>query len=288
MNMRQRSDQLEILDQADIPFEDIRQNMAELDTINTLLGGHAITVSGIRKILNTTLSGRQEAAGTRPLHICEIGCGGGDNLRAIAISLGKEMGGNRLVAVRGKLAVGENRLEAVGSRLRLTGIDLKPECIRYARDRWVGDAEVEWVVSDFRDFRFAEKPDIIFSSLFCHHFKDSDVAEIFRWSAENSRLGFFMNDLQRHPLAYHSIALLTKLFSKSYLVKNDAPLSVARGFSRNELEQMLRLGIQDLNMQTDIRWKWAFRWLLTAMHAPQSKSGTEQGHGHRHESGTIK
>jgi SAM-dependent methyltransferase len=253
MNMRQRSDQLEILDQTGIPFEDIRQNMAELDTINTLLGGHAITVSGIRRILNTLRVDGQEAVATKPLHICEIGCGGGDNLRAIAVSLGKEKGGNKL--------------EDGGGRLRLTGIDLKPECIRYARDRWVSDAEVEWVVSDFRDFRFAEKPDIIFSSLFCHHFKDPDVAEIFRWSAENSRLGFFMNDLQRHPLAYHSIALLTKLFSKSYLVKNDAPLSVARGFSRNELARMLQLGIRDIPMQTNIGWKWAFRWLLTAVHA---------------------
>jgi 2-polyprenyl-3-methyl-5-hydroxy-6-metoxy-1,4-benzoquinol methylase len=159
------------------------------------------------------------------------------------------------------------RFGAEGSRLKLTGIDLKEECIRYARDRWVGDAEVAWVVSDFRDHRFAEKPDIIFSSLFCHHFKDKEVAEIFRWSAENSRLGFFMNDLQRHPLAYHSIALLTRLFSKSYLVKNDAPLSVARGFKREELAKILQNGMKDASMQTSIAWKWAFRWLLTAVHA---------------------
>jgi len=265
---------LEILDQTGIPFEDIRQNMAELDAINTLLGGHDITVSGIRKILNAFRTDGQEPLRTHPLHICEIGCGGGDNLRAVAMAIAKKAGGNRQEDMGNtpnerswRNVEGGNRPKIGGGMLRLTGIDLKPECIRYARDRWVGDAEVEWVVSDFRDHQFTEKPDIIFSSLFCHHFKDPEVAEIYRWSAGNSRLGFFMNDLQRHPLAYHSIGLLTKLFSKSYLVKNDAPLSVARGFKRDELERILQAGIQDIPMQTAIAWKWAFRWLLTAVHA---------------------
>jgi hypothetical protein len=107
----------------------------------------------------------------------------------------------------------------------------------------------------------------VFSSLFCHHFDDAGVSEVFRWSAENSRLGFFMNDLHRHPLAYHAIALLTKAFSRSYLVKNDAPLSVARGFSRAELAEYLRAADGPVDsMHTEIEWAWAFRWLITCRH----------------------
>ena len=56
---------------------------------------------------------------------------------------------------------------------------------------------------------------------------------------ETAKHGFFINDLHRHPLAYHSIRILTSLFSKSYLVKNDAPLSVLRGFKKKELEDLL-------------------------------------------------
>jgi len=43
MNFRTRSNQPELLDGNDIPFEDIRRNMRELDIINSWLGGHAIT-----------------------------------------------------------------------------------------------------------------------------------------------------------------------------------------------------------------------------------------------------
>jgi len=76
----------------------------------------------------------------------------------------------------------------------------------------------------------------------------------------NARSGWFINDLHRHYLAYHSIRWLTKWFSKSYLVKNDAPLSVLRGFNRREWLELLR--------QADVRhgkvqWKWAFRWLIS-------------------------
>jgi SAM-dependent methyltransferase len=208
--------------------------MYELDRINTLLGGHDITIRGIRKLCGDA----------RELHVCEIGCGGGDNLRAIYRWAGKK-----------------------GIRLRATGIDIKPECIRYARERNPDLPGAVWICSDYRMAILHEKPDIVFSSLFCHHFDDAGVSEVFRWSAENSRLGFFMNDLHRHPLAYHAIALLTKAFSRSYLVKNDAPLSVARGFSRAELAEYLRAADGPVDsMHTEIEWAWAFRWLITCRH----------------------
>jgi 2-polyprenyl-3-methyl-5-hydroxy-6-metoxy-1,4-benzoquinol methylase len=232
-NLKKRSYQPEWLDSPDIPFADIRRNMYELDVINTLLGGHNITIRGIRKL----------AAGARELHVCETGCGGGDNLRAI-----------QRWAIRSGIA------------LRVTGIDIKPECIRYARERNSELPGAEWIISDFRNVHFTEKPDIIFSSLFCHHFNDAGVTEIFRWSVENSRLGFFMNDLHRHSLAYHSIGLLTRLISRSYLVKHDAPLSVARGFARSELQQHLGIALQGMDIVSEIEWAWAFRWLLTARH----------------------
>ncbi|OYW74945.1 MAG: hypothetical protein B7Z27_08945, partial [Sphingobacteriia bacterium 32-37-4] len=79
---------------------------------------------------------------------------------------------------------------------------------------------------------------------------------------KNALVGHFINDLQRHYLAYHSIKLLTIAFSNSYLVKNDAPLSVLRGFSKEELESMFaEAGIT----RYDIQWKWAFRWLVCAI-----------------------
>ena len=82
-----------------------------------------------------------------------------------------------------------------------------------------------------------------------------------QWMQRNSNIGFFINDLHRNTLAYYSIRILTRWFSKSYLVKNDAPLSVLRGFKKNEWEAIMQqAGIQHYS----IEWKWAFRWLITA------------------------
>ncbi len=224
MNLSERSYDKELLDQDDIPFEDIKQNLKELNTINTLLGGHNITLSGIKQLLPDTED---------EIHIVEIGCGGGDNLAYLQKKLANK-------------------------RLRYTGIDLKDTCIAFAKKTY---PNINFIVNDYRAAQFDTKPDIIFSSLFCHHFADDQLVEQFSWMQEHAEVGFVINDLQRHPLAYNAIKLLTKLFSKSYLVKNDAPLSVARGFKKNELSQLL---INAGTKSFKICWKWAFRYLVVA------------------------
>lgn len=230
VNLETRDYTKELLDEEQIPFADIQQNMKELNIINTYLGGHAVTISGVQKILdrfpdNTTIT------------ICEIGCGGGDNLLAIA-----KWCGSKNIPVS------------------FIGIDIKPACISYAKIQ-CGTLNAEWITSDYISADFTnKKPDIIFSSLFCHHFKEDELVPMLQWMKANAAKGFFINDLQRHSLAYHSIKLITKLFSKSYLVKNDAPLSVARGFTTKEWKQLLNwAGIESYSLQ----WKWAFRYLVT-------------------------
>ncbi len=226
-----RSYQKELLDRDDIPFDDIKQNMKELDFINTYLGGHQITLAGLKLLLKKTIA--------QKITICEIGCGGGDNLRVIKNWCSKK-----------KIAV------------KLIGIDINPNCIEYSRSRKENE-EIEFITSDYRSASFDQKPDIIFSSLFCHHFTNEGLQQQFIWMKEQSQLGFFVNDLHRHFLAYYSIKILSSIFSKSYLVKNDAPLSVLRGFSKKEL----RNSISQVNIhQLQLQWKWAFRWLLIFHH----------------------
>ena len=73
INLRQRSYQKELMDGKDIPFEAMAQTLKELNIVNTRLGGHAITISGVRQLIKDK----------EKVSICEIGCGGGDNLFAI-------------------------------------------------------------------------------------------------------------------------------------------------------------------------------------------------------------
>ena len=226
MNLKTRSYQKELLDADGIPFEDIKRNMQELDFINTKLGGHAISKKGL-----AALSGEK-----KQIHICEIGCGGGDNLLAL-----------------------QRFCRQKNIHATFTGIDIKLACIEFASTRQTLQQHTTWVVSDYAKVVFDSKPDVIFSSLFCHHFTHEELISQVQWMKENSIAGFFINDLQRHWLAYYSIKILTGLFSKSYLVKNDAPLSVARGFTRKDWRQIFALGgIKNYSIQ----WKWAFRYLI--------------------------
>jgi SAM-dependent methyltransferase len=225
-----RSADRELIDEPGIPASDWFTCLKELDTVNTLLGGHAITVEGVRRLLPKT---------QRRIIIAEIGCGGGDNLNAIYRR--------------------NNKLDA-----HYIGIDINKACTEYASENCRAIPSSHFICSDFRHVEFGEtKPDIIFNSLFCHHFSDADLVETLRWMHSNSRLGFFINDLQRHPVAFHSISILTSIFSRSYLVKHDAPISVMRGFRKAEWQRLMSAaGIK----QFEIQWRWAFRYLVLFAH----------------------
>src|SRR5688572_12574095 len=104
MNFMRRSYQAELIDDPAIPFPEIQQNLRELDMINTWLGGHAISIKGLKRILT-----HFRGAGDKHWQICEIGCGGGDNMHALASW-----------CVGHKINAG------------FTGVDINQHCIEYA------------------------------------------------------------------------------------------------------------------------------------------------------------
>jgi len=229
IDLSQRSYQKELMDAPDVPFAAMAQTLKELNSINTLLGGHAITISGVKQLLDT-------APVKNNILICEIGCGGGDNLFAI-----------KKYCDRNNIAV------------QFIGIDMSSACTAFAQQQYP-QLDCEWICSDYAKVDLTQRqPDIIFSSLFCHHFTDEQLVQMLLWLKANAK-SFFINDLQRHWLAYYLIKYLTRFFSKSYLVKNDACLSVARSFRKADWEKIFAAaGIDGYN----IKWKWAFRYLVT-------------------------
>ena len=226
IDLSQRSYEKELMDADHIPFADMAQTLKELNIVNTRLGGHAITISGIKHLI----------ADRSTVSVCEIGCGGGDNLFAI----------DRYCR--------DQKIEVT-----FTGIDINPECTRYAKQQYP-QLSCNWICSDYAEVEFKnEMPDIIFSSLFCHHFTDEQLVFMLQWLRRNSKRGFFINDLHRHWLAFYLIKYITKYFSKSYLVKHDASLSVARSFRKNDWERLFAdAGVAE----PVIFWRWAFRYLV--------------------------
>jgi hypothetical protein len=226
-----RSNKKELLDASDIPFTDILRNMQELNTVNHLLGGHSITCEG----LNSIIKRKSKPDPEQPWTVCEIGCGNGNNLVVL-----------HNWCIRNKIPVS------------FIGIDINQNCIA-AAESTTAALKPQLIVGDYRKVIFGKKPDVIFSSLFCHHFTDEELCEQLNWMKNNCTEGSFINDLQRHPFAYFSIKALTRIFSRSYLVKNDAPLSVLRGFTSSEWKRILVTARID---NFYLKWKWAFRWLI--------------------------
>lgn len=224
---RYRSSEAELMDAPDVPKNLLFRNLYELDLINRLLGGHSITLTGIKKLITDK---------NKTYHVVDIGCGGGDTMVAIARWARRN-----------------------DYKVIITGVDINVHAITYAKQYCRDFNEIITLESDYRDFlKIAKDVDVVHCSLFCHHLKEDELVELFGY-LKNASEGFVINDLQRHWFAYHSIKLLTRWFSSSALVKNDAALSVLRGFTKDELLYLLdKAGVSNATAL----WKWAFRYLV--------------------------
>ena len=229
MDFNKRSQLPEMLDAPDIPQEALFINLRELESINALLGGHAVSLKGLEQLLTK---------GDKTCSIIDLGCGGGDLLYAI-----------------------QQWAKRKGIEVRLAGLDAKPEAFDYIRKRFPSLAGMDCYPIAFEQAAdIVPQYDIAIAALVHHHLYDSDLNQLLRLM-HTARRGLVINDLHRHPFAYHSIRWLTALLSGSTLVKHDAPLSVAKAFSKQDL--MLALKEADIDNFT-ISWQWAFRWLVVA------------------------
>lgn len=229
MLLQFRSEEKEYLDNSDIETKDLYQNLTELDTINKHLGGYKASRKGLSTILET-----------HTVHtILDIGFGGGDSIKQLS-----------------KLADKKN------IKLFFYGVDYKKDCIKYAENNLYLVINKQLICSDYRNIsnELLKKVDVIHCSLFLHHLSNDEIISLFEFGKSN-RCIILANDLHRHWFAYFSIKFLTQIFSKSWLVKNDAPISVKRGFKKNELISLIsQAGFTNYS----VKWSWAFRYIITA------------------------
>jgi 2-polyprenyl-3-methyl-5-hydroxy-6-metoxy-1,4-benzoquinol methylase len=252
MSLRKRSAEPEIMDDLDCHGDVVDQTLRELEVINRLLGGDHVTIEGIKKLLNSRKTNRTvDTEGTervavntqrgkqdlRSVMIGDLGCGGGD-LAVKMVKWGRQH----------------------GVSIDVEGIDANPHIVNFAKRNCKDFKEISFHALDVFSAEFkSKKYDITTATLFIHHFTDEQLVELFKSMKDQSRLGVVINDIHRHTLSYHSIKWLTSLFSRSAMVKFDAPLSVRRAFRKDELIAILKsAGISNYSLN----WRWAFRWQL--------------------------
>lgn len=227
-DLSKRSSGEEIMDDLQGSGENLYQALRELEIINHLLGGNEVTIEGIGYLLRGVRP-------LKPIHIVDIGCGSGDQLKLIRKWLDKK------------------KMEGV-----LTGIDANPNVVKYAVAHTEASSRIKYeslnIFSDeFKNRQF----DIVTGTLFFHHFTTEQLTAFFTQLRKQVSVGLVINDIHRHWFSYYSIKWLTRLFSRSPMVKHDAPQSVLRAFKKDELLEILNHSGLDYSL---IRWRWAFRW----------------------------
>ena len=213
----------EMMDAPSVPDDQVDRALKELSAINRWLGGHRVSRLGVARLIGSVPS-------DQPVSVLDVGAGGSDLPRALA---------------------------PLGRRFEVTSLDLNFHACLRAGEQSPPVAAVNGSAFSlpFRDRSF----DIAHMSLFMHHCTDAEAQTLLVNLSRVARRGIVINDLHRHVIAYAGIAMLTGIFSRSALVRNDAPVSVLRGFLRSEIHTLLPPGLES---STSISRHWAFRWCV--------------------------
>lgn len=225
-----RSDEREIMDDFTLAGKALRVNLDILASINKWLGGNQVSLSGIQKLI-------KDFPKDKELVIVDLGCGNGDMLRRVS-KLGKKL----------------------GYKFKLMGIDANNDSVQYAKLLSLGFDNVNYCRMNIFSDEFKKlNYDIALSTLFLHHLDDQEIIDKLSLLIDQANIGIVINDLHRSKLAYFLFNIIS-FFINNKIIRNDGLVSIRRGFKKRELETFAK----QLQVKSDITWKWAFRyqWIM--------------------------
>lgn len=229
--LAERSHKKELMDDLSIGYEEFEETLSQLELLNQITGAYAPTLEAIRFFLKKHHQNKKQA-----LRILDIGCGYGDTLRKI-----------------------HHWAQSQDLKIELTGIDLNPWAKQAASFVTSKASPIRFITEDIFKLKVTRPYHIIINSLLTHHLTDAELIKMLQWMNHHAAYGWFINDLHRHPAPYFFIKYFVKLLRFNRLIKNDAPLSVARAFVARDWRDLSRRA--QLNPQKlKIRWYWPFRW----------------------------
>ena len=186
-------------------YEDFYACLRDLDRCNRLTLAYRPTLDFLQRVRRVD----------GPLHIVDVGCGGGDMLRRV------ERWARR------------QRVE-----VRLVGIDLNPYAARAAREWTAARSAIEWVTGDA--YCYMGPVDVVLSSLFAHHLEDAELVRFLRWMDSTARVGWFVNDLVRERVPHDLFGVLAGVMRWHRFVRHDGPVSFRRALREEDWERLLR------------------------------------------------
>jgi 2-polyprenyl-3-methyl-5-hydroxy-6-metoxy-1,4-benzoquinol methylase len=198
----------EMLDAGVGTDDDVSENLADLRFINRRLGGAGVVLDALER----GLQGETPQA----LSLLDIGTGSADIPNAVS-----------------------SRWRSAGIQSHIAALDLSGRNLRIARSRLGIEPGIELVQGDAMNLPFAPKSfDFVTASLFLHHFTESEIRVLLAGFVRTARKSVIVNDLARSFVPYYFFRLFGRLFTKSFLTRNDGAISVLRGFTGAELSEL--------------------------------------------------
>jgi 2-polyprenyl-3-methyl-5-hydroxy-6-metoxy-1,4-benzoquinol methylase len=223
MNLSVRATSEEELDHPSTKFLDYRKVMEELAVINRVTLTHRAVLAWLA------------SQGREKFSLIDVGCGGGDLLRAI-----------------------QRRYP----QARLVGIDSNPRAATVAREQQLmqeTDTPIHYRTGNVFHTPRSIKADYIVSSQVAHHLDDDEVVKLLQWMDDRSYIGWHLTDLHRNAFALYAFQFIGGAIGLHHITVDDGVISISRGFRRREWKEFIERAQVDAN----IVWHPLFRYSIS-------------------------
>jgi len=207
---------------------ELREALQHLRRLNRIFGAASPTLYGVQRIW-------LEAGKPEKLSILDIGSGSGDVNRHLL----------RWAA--------EQEID-----MQITLTDITEEACAEARLLFQDESRIQVQQGDLFELP-ASCADVVTGTQFLHHFSADELPKVVGSMLRASRLGVVINDIHRHWIAWTAVWLMAHMISTNRYIRNDGPLSVAKGFRSEDWRNLKNtLGIPDMSYS----WRPLFRYAV--------------------------
>ena len=240
---------VEVDELLDGPLDDVAAlvgNLRDLARANRWLGGVWLSSKGVAAL----------APAGMPLTVLDVGTGAADIPLALI-----------------------DRARAAGRRLSVTATDHRHEVLAaavLAQPRLATTADLALRVADGRALPFPDRSfDIAHTSMVLHHVEPPVAVELLREMGRVARRGIVVNDLVRGQLAWLGAWLLSHVATTNRYTRHDAPLSVRRAYTVDELTSLIAAA--GLRVEASAYGPFRHRVVLAATVVPGGTAGVGEG-----------
>lgn len=216
------------MDDFSLGGEELREALRHLRRLNRLFAAAAPTLYGIEKLW---------IGANRPkrLTVLDVGSGSGDVNRRIL----------KWADVR-------------GIDVTITLADITEEACEEARLLFQDEPRIQIVRQDV--FEIPDRSaDIVTGTQFVHHFGEQELRDVVSKMMRIARIGVAVNDIHRHWIAWAAVWIAARLISRNRYIRHDGPLSVAKGFRKDDWTRLFQsLGVSSIMFS----WRPLFRYAV--------------------------